>query len=237
MMVLRADATAPSAPPSGPTGPPQAPVYEERVSPNNYNSLYYQFTIEAFGWYNIDILLKDVNGDTGSELFVRLTGEYRERIKVYLVIPSQKVYVEGGPAEDPEKFAFIYKNGKLSLPRGATAYIFGVTEVNESIAFGIKKFTTSEKQEIELELKTSTKEEFTQSMKVLWDDGLSIKAQETKTGTEIKKTNADLNTIDQEIKDAEKLKPKRCDCDCNYPILAKADSTTAVEYIGPEVRQ
>ena len=96
--------------------PPPPVNYEEKVSPENYDAEYYQFTIETFGWFNIDILMKGMNGVEESELFVRITGEYREKIQVYLIIPSVKVNVEGGPAErDPQEFAFYLKNGKIPL--------------------------------------------------------------------------------------------------------------------------
>jgi hypothetical protein len=33
--------------------------YSWKVSPQNYNATYYQFRIETFGWYNIDMLLPE----------------------------------------------------------------------------------------------------------------------------------------------------------------------------------
>lgn len=98
---------------------PPAPAgnFDEQVSPQNYGSVYYQFTIETFGWFNIDVLIKGLNGVEESELFVRITGEYREKVQVYLIIPSVKIYLQGGPAErNKEEFAFLYKNGKIPLP-------------------------------------------------------------------------------------------------------------------------
>jgi hypothetical protein len=189
--------------------------FDKRVSPNNYDAVYYQFTVESFGWYNIDMLLKDVSGVEESELFVRVVGQYKEKIKIFLIIPGVKVYAEGGPAEkNPEEFAFFYKNGKLPLPQNVTAYVLAVTETEQSIAFGIKKFTTGKQQEFDISLHTSSKEEFMSAVSEFDSERLHIKVDNAKNADEIRKTDAALKKIDENLKNVEKLKPKRCDCDC-----------------------
>jgi hypothetical protein len=194
------------------------PDYDQKVSPKNYDAEYYQFTIESFGWYNIDMMLKGVDGVEESELFVRIVGQYREKIKVFLIIPSVKVYGEGGPAErNADEFAFFYKNGKLPLPQNAEAYILAVTETEESIAFALKKFNTTTKQELEISLNQSTKEEFTAAINNLNAGRLHIKVADSKNANEIRKTNTEIKNIDEELKNAENLKPKGCDCDCGFP--------------------
>ncbi|HEY6503766.1 MAG TPA: c-type cytochrome [Chitinophagaceae bacterium] len=222
-----------------PVGPPPPVDFEERVSPQYYDAEYYQFTIESFGWYNIDVLLKGINGVEESELFVRISGEYREKVKVFLIIPSVKVYVEGGPAErNKEEFAFDLKNGKISLPQNAKAYIMAVTEREESIAFALKEFTTSLKQEFDISLSSSTKEAFNAAISNIGFDNLDIKVSDAKNAAEIRKTNTELKDIDRELKNAENLKPKNCDCDCGSPKtsiisadveLNKADSMNTVD--------
>jgi hypothetical protein len=208
-----------------PIGPPPTVDYEERVSPRYYQAEYYQFTIESFGWYNIDILLKGINGVEESELFVLITGQYRENIKVYLIIPSEKVYVEGGLAErNPEEFAFYLKNGKIPLPQNAKAYIMAVTETEESIAFALKEFNTSLKQEFDISLVQSTKDAFIAAVNGINLDKLSIRVAEAKNASEIRQTNTELKNIEQELKNAETLKPKNCDCDCGM----KRDAPTTV---------
>jgi hypothetical protein len=210
------------------TEPPPPVDFEERVSPQNYAAEYYQFTIESFGWFNIDILVKGMNGVEESELFVRITGEYREKIKVYLIIPSVKIYVEGGPAErNKEEFAFYLKNGKIALPQNEKAYILALTETESSIAFALKEFTTSVKQEFDIALAASSKEAFTAAINGLSPGGLTIKAGDSKNANEIRKTNTELKDINTELKNAESLKPKNCDCDC-YAGYG-ADTTRRVE--------
>jgi len=203
------------------TSTPPPPVdFDEKVSPQNYDAVYYQFTIESFGWFNIDILLKNVNGVEESELFVRIVGEYREKIKVFLIIPSAKVYGEGGPSgRNPDEFAFFYKTGKLPLPQNVKAYIMAVTETESSIAFALKEFTTGRQQQLDISLSASTKKEFEAAIQNSSLDQLHIKVADSKNAEEIRQTDADIKYIDSEIKKAEYLKPKRCDCDCGQQPL------------------
>lgn len=216
------------SPPSLNIPPATSLSYDEVVSPNKNGAVYYQFTIETFGWYNIDILMKDFNGAKESELFVRIVGTYREKVQVYLIIPSAKVYVQGGPAErNKEEYAFVYKNGKIFLPQDVTAYIMAVTEMESSIAYSIKEFNTGLKQELELVLQPATKEEFNTTISRISGKDITISVKDAKNAAEIRKTDADLKTINEELKKAEKLKPKNCNCDCwseetmNYTIATE----------------
>lgn len=197
------------------------PGPDNKVTPKNYNSVYYEFTIETFGWFNIDMLIKGKDGVKESELFVRIVGEYREKVQVYLIVPSVKVYVQGGPAErNAEEFAFQLKNGKIDLPQDAKAYILAVSETSSSIAYVLKEFTTTTRQEFEISLKETNKAEFNAAIKLIGGDGLKIDVKDTKNADEIRKVTTDLKVIEQELKKADNLKPKNCDCNC----LPKTDA-------------
>lgn len=198
------------------TGGAPPPDLGKRVSPENYEAEYYQFTITSLGWFNIDMLLENVNGVKESELFVRVAGPYQEKIKMYLVIPSVKVYGEGGPAErNDDEFAFFYRSGKLPLPQNAKAYILAVTETGSSIAFGIKEFITGPHQELTVELHAASKEEFTNAMQSFDAGRLHITVKDAKNADAVRATDKELKNIDQQLRDAEQLRPKNCDCDCN----------------------
>jgi hypothetical protein len=196
-------------------------IFEEKVSPQNFEAVYYQFDVVSFGWKNVDMLLNDVPGVEESELFVKVTGEFKEKVNTFLIIPSVKTYAEGGPADrNPEEFAYYLKNGKIPLPQNVDAYILAVSESEASPVFGLKKFTTGRQQEIEISLHAASKDEFTEAMKQFDAARLHIKVDDTKNATEIRKTDTTIRKIDEQIKDAEKLKPKSCDCDCGSLTLA-----------------
>lgn len=210
--------------------PPPPPVnFEETVSPDNYGAVYYQFTIESFGWFNVDILLKEFDGSKESELFVRITGEFTEKVEVYLIIPSTKVYTQGGATDkSPGEFAFAYKSGKLFLPQNATAYIMAVTESNETIAFALKEFTTGTSHRFDISLQRATKEEFNTAISILNNGDTRISTADSKNAADIRQTDAKLKAADEKLENAEKLKPKNCDCEC-IPIsdsLVGRDTTS-----------
>jgi hypothetical protein len=215
---------------STPTPPP--PVFEDLVSPQNFGAQYYQFSIETFGWYNVDILLKNLPGIEPSELLVRIQGEFRERIEVFLIIPSEKVNAEGGPTEkNKDEYAFYNKDGKIPLPQNAKSYILAMTESDGKFAYALHSFNATRQQTITIELKKATKEEFTSAMSVFAGEEIKINVRDAKNAKEIRAKDADLKKINEQLKQAEGLKPKGCDCDCadEYPATV-SDTTRYLSY-------
>jgi hypothetical protein len=104
-----------------------------------------------------------------------------------------------------------------------------VTETESSIAFALQEFTTGRQQQLDISLKASTKQEFDAAIQRLSLDELNIKVADAKNAGEIRRTDADIKTIDEEIKKAENLKPKRCDCDCGQYRYYPMDTTITVE--------
>lgn len=199
--------------------------FDEVVSPENNGAVYYQFSIETFGWYNVDILLKDITGNEESELTVRITGTYREKLDIFLIIPEQKIYTKAGKKKSgTDEYVFAYTNGKIFLPQNAKAYILGLSESKSSIAFNLVEFTTGLKQNIEMELTSSSKSVFNETItSINWKD-IKISAKDSKNAEFIRKTEDNLEEIEKALKGAEKLKPKNCDCDCGPTTTASLET-------------
>jgi mono/diheme cytochrome c family protein len=197
--------------------PPPPVDFSWKVSPNNYKSTYYQFTVETFGWYNIDMLLAENKEEVKeSELFVKLAGDWKDRINIFLIIPSYNVYGEGGPADrNPAEFAFFNKNGSIPLPQNAKAYILAVSEKDDKIGYALKEFTTGLKQELEVEVRESTKEEFDKAIASLGVKQMSVIVKPSLNADSIRAAAKKLKDIDKGLKDAEQLKPKNCNCNCS----------------------
>jgi hypothetical protein len=173
-----------------------------------HKSLYYQFTIESFGWYNIDILTKGLDGVEPSELLVHIQGGDKERFAVYLIIPSIKLLAPGGPLKDQkDMYGFFNVDGSIPLPQNTQAYLVVMGERDDQIIFAKTAFITSKKQSLDLSLTTVTKEVFQQQIAGLPLSDLTIQAKDTKIANE-------MRTAVKELKKAEQLKPKNCDCDC-----------------------
>jgi mono/diheme cytochrome c family protein len=180
------------------------------VNPLESKSLYYQFSIEAFGWYNIDILMKEIGAEESS-LLVRMEGGKKASFALYLAIPSIKGLFPGGElAGKKGTYGFYTKDGKIPLPQDTQAYLFAVGERDSTILFAGKTFTTSVQQEFTLQLSVITEEAFQQEIEKMGLPDLKMQVAESQTGIEIRK-------VIRELKNAKQLKPKNCRCDCVTP--------------------
>lgn len=206
------------------------PVFTDKevVNPENQTAVYYQFTIETFGWYNIDVLLKEVNGNTKAELAVRITGTYREKLDVFLIVPDKKIYTKGGLKNDGSgRYVFAYTDGSIYLPMGATGYILGLTENADGVAYGLQSFTISSSQEISLELQKSSIESFNKVINELNMKDIRIGAKESKNAGSIRKADTAHQNLKEKLIRIEENRPKNCDCDCG-----RDEETLSAEYVG-----
>jgi hypothetical protein len=195
----------------GATGPGGASSPDEllpAVTPVSNPAIMYKFTIESFGWYNIDLILMPGPGMIESNLTVRIQGQYRERINVYLVLPSIKVFTAAGNKPGTEdEYVFASPDGKIYLPENAKAYIIVMGDREEDIIFTQTAFYIRDRQQLNLTPAIITKQEFNLRMRQLNIDQLKISVDKAKNADEIKATI-------KELKDIEKLRPRNCNCQC-----------------------
>ncbi|MDF2187471.1 c-type cytochrome [Paraflavitalea sp. CAU 1676] len=178
----------------------------ELVSPLNSNSLYYQFNIETFGWYNIDVLLKSET-NVESKLTVKIENGEKSSFNLYLIIPSIKLFADGGRLSNQEAYGFFNTDGSIPLPQNTEAWIMAVGEKDSTLLFASQPFRTSTSQSLVLRLTSVTKEAFNKSISQLGLPDVKMRVDDTKTGIELKK-------VIKELRNAEQLKPVNCDCDC-----------------------
>ena len=113
--------------------------------------MYYQFTIESFGWYNVDALLKELPGIVPSELRVQLSADMVAQVNVFLVLPGRKIITEGGLLKDSKTtFGFLDEDGRITLPQHEQAYVFANGEYKGRPVFAIHSFMTAPQQTIDL---------------------------------------------------------------------------------------
>jgi hypothetical protein len=225
--------TGPSSSSSATSPAPISPRFEDLVDPEKNDAIYYQFSIESFGWYNVDVLMKEYEGSVESELLVRAVGEYREKLDMFLVIPSTKTYTKAGKKSGgTDEYVFAFKDGKIFLPQNAKAYILAITEIESNIAFVLKEFVTTTRQEIDITLQKGTKDEFNSLIGVLNQKEFRLSLSETKNAKEIRDAVKDLENLETELQNANLLKPKNCNCDCDW----NSPTTTSTNPI-PGVRR
>ena len=115
---------------------------------------YYTFTIDSFGWYNIDCYLKTNKAVTGAKLFVTITGSDEKNLSVFLIIPSEKVLMNGFKSENG-KYLFYEENGEIPLPQNKTAYILAIKSISENPLLGKMKFTTSTQHDLTVNMQSN----------------------------------------------------------------------------------
>lgn len=211
---------------------PKVPLFTEKevVNPADQTAVYYQFSIETFGWYNVDVLLKEINGNTKAELAVRITGTYREKLDVFLIVPDKKIYTKGGLKNDGSgRYVFAYTDGSIFLPMGASGYILAMTENADGVAFALQPFTIKASQEISVVLKLSSTENFNKSINDLNMNDISISVNKTKNAGSIRKADTVISNLKEELIKLEDLRPKNCDCDCGMEDARAASDTLRMD--------
>jgi cytochrome c5 len=209
---------------------------EERKSlihANYQQSEYYQVEINAFGWYNIDMLTKNLPGLIASNLIVQVKESFMNTFQLYFVLPDMKIHVAGGLLKDKkDAYGFYEDNGNIKLPQGKTAHIYLVGEKNGKLLYAAATFMTDTVNRLSLNPTFISKEAFNHSIKELFqDEGITIKVMESKNASAIRKIDTDLNALDEQIKEAEKLKPIDCDCNCGVEETSYSESIIQIQSV------
>ena len=206
---------------NGMASAPNLPA-QDFVTMEDNRAEYYQFSINAFGWYNVDMLLKERDDLQESTLTATLQGTVEQHVDIYLIVPVIKLFTKAGRTNNPHEFAFYTKDGKLPLSQGVGAYILALSENETGVLFDLQEFTISRSQVIPLEVKPSTKEEVYRLFGTIRLKDVSVTVADAKNA-------ADIRTIDKNVRrlqsDADDLKPRTCPCNCSPPASEAGDST------------
>lgn len=200
----------------------------EYVSPELYTGVYYDLEITTFGWKNIDILIEDGDGVIKSQLFATVKESEKFKMRVQLLIPTYKISLDGGRVEG-NQFAFKTKDGNILLPQGIDCYVVALSEIEDKLYFDLKRFSSTTKQTIELEMSEVSPEKMNSMLNGLIVEGLKSKVKEKEHMKEIRKLEKEIEKVNQKIdnktkeleqeynrmKIIELLKPKNCDCGIN----------------------
>ncbi|MRG48807.1 c-type cytochrome [Chitinophaga sp. SYP-B3965] len=143
-------------------------VFEVAGFPEIKKQPFYEASIQTFGWYNIDQLILKSANCVLSELDVHITGQLDESVSLSLVIPYYKIYLQGGLYSDGKTYGFNESGYDMLLPEGITAYVIASKGTDpQKLSFGVKKFTTSRKQSLTMDMKPATKKEVLQFIKTI----------------------------------------------------------------------
>jgi mono/diheme cytochrome c family protein len=201
-------------------------------SPLSYNPLYYDFKIEANGWYNIDQYMDDP-AFSKVKLQVELIGEEVQDKTIYLIVPDFKLMVNGGYLKDKKYYGFKELNGDANLPIGSIAYVLVFSEQDQKPYFGMAQFIIKEDQIIQVKVGQTNKKELESRVKVLNLEAFNFSLDKTiwqqddliqKDIVTVDTNNVFIDSItmptpkiDSLIEDIKKSKPKNCDCEKYWP--------------------
>ena len=189
------------------------------ITPTSVKATYYTINIEAFGWYNIDAMMKGNDNCKESELFVKVIGEEVD-YNVSLIIPTMKVFVEGGRLDNKPQYGFYETNGKIPLPQNIQCFVVAFAQYKDQFLFGQASFNASTNQTIVINTKIISKEEMLKAFSSLDLTDVRMKIKDSKNSEQIKKTDNQTDSIN-------KLKPKNCDCGFSPSSTQPMPNTTA----------
>jgi len=118
-----------------------------------------EFKMDEFGWASLAVFIEKIPGFEKSKLTVKITNRDRKLLNVFLVIPNEKIFADGGTANgSTEEYAFFTDDGKIPLPKNEKCYALALYEDGGQLLFGYTSFTSALRVQPELKLEPATKE-------------------------------------------------------------------------------
>jgi mono/diheme cytochrome c family protein len=207
--------------------PPDIDKYKQ-TKPKKLIASHYKFEIKAEGWYNVDIILIKGNFDE-CQLDITLSGKHQDRVEVFLVIPSIKVFAQAAKVGATYR---VSESGKLSIPIGKLAWVYAIGEENGKVFLAQQAFEIKTSQNIQAEVKKSTKKKQEKALKLMSEDlDLKVDKLSKKDRKAVKKlqkqlaeSTASVEKIKEDLKSMQNLKaeilakmdkPASCACACD----------------------
>jgi mono/diheme cytochrome c family protein len=197
----------------------------------NYNPRFYKVEVQAFGWYNIDMIVKKFPDVKPASLKINFTNTSVENSLSYLLIPDYNVVMQSMLLKDG-KIGFDYtSDGSTTLPIGKNALIISTKEDKDGVWFSTLSFIIQEKNEFSITLEKTTLKEANKKIKDLQLKDFSYQIKESiyrneNIRNEIKeaKISDKLEDVNQAIMQLEHEKPKGCNCACGNTFISEVDS-------------
>lgn len=115
-----------------------------------WNDIYYDMVAAAFGWHNLDMLLKDMPGVVNARLTVTVNGPYKKDVQLFLTIPALRVVVKGEPVDQrADTYRFSYEDEFL-MPMNRQAWIVALGEKAGVMRFAKTGFRIQKSQQLSI---------------------------------------------------------------------------------------
>lgn len=139
------------------------------VNNDTITGTYYPLNINSFGWYNIDILLKELEMCTPSELIVDIGNKISESsVRVTLVIPSIRVFIDANRDQSLKNRYTFSDSSSIPLPRGQKCFILSFKEETKDVVeYALDSFIASSVNKIQTKWRKVPVQDFYQKIETL----------------------------------------------------------------------
>lgn len=156
----------------------QAPVAGEAEDNEENNpvpdSSYYEFSINTFGWHNVDYFVDGFPGTWNTQVRVTISNQDQTGpVVLNLFSPRNKMLMQADN-EGENNYRFNKLDNGIPLFLQDRAILVAYTNKNSKIYFAIKEFTVQKAQSFELTLRETTESDILKAMKEKKLDNTSL---------------------------------------------------------------
>lgn len=134
----------------------------------------YSFDINTFGWYNIDIFIKEMEGIDEVTLSVTTDFSDKELIEVTLYFPEKRVFGSGYYNSRLDRFTFGTDETKTPLFIGDLAILFSIAKKDSEVFYDVHEFRVEKSQSIKISLQESTEEKLQEAFEKINLDNINL---------------------------------------------------------------
>lgn len=157
-----------------PTNIDTAGYIKDTSSPIQTKEDRYNFKINTLGWYNIDILMKNLPGITEVNLDATTDFPQKTLVEIKLYFPEKKISLSAEYNIENETFTFGGDGNKIPLYIGDLAIAFSIAEWDDKIFYDVQEFRITKSQTIKITLNETTKEELEKAFKKINLDNINL---------------------------------------------------------------
>lgn len=124
----------------------------------------YSFEINTFGWYNIDILIKEMEGIDEVSLTATTDFSDKELIDVTLYFPEKRIFGNGYYNSKLSRFIFGKDEAKTLLFIGDLAILISIAKRDNQIFYDVQEFRVAKSQSLKISLQETTEEKLQEAI-------------------------------------------------------------------------
>ena len=136
----------------------------------------YEFSIETFGWYNIDMYVEGYAGSTYVKVNAQLQMDYKMDMNLYLFCPGKKMLSVSNQFKDGI-YSFDKVDGRIPLFLQDEAVLLAFGSKDDNLFYGAVSFAVQKEQTAIIKIKETTKAELQSFIRLNKIDGIKIDAK------------------------------------------------------------